>query len=611
MASSLARRGPDAEGLESWPSGAVFGHRRLSIFDLSEAGKQPMLTDDGRLGVVFNGAIYNFHELRAELVQAGYRFHSQTDTEVLLHGYRHWGIEKLIARLRGMFAIGLWDEDSRRLFLIRDRLGVKPLFYKELEGGGIAFASTARALRDAGVAGGIDEQAIADFLEFGYVTDARAIYRQTFKVPAATAMEWHNNRIVRQWEYWQPAETGSSTVRSFEEAVEQTESIFLDAVRLRLEADVPVGTLLSGGVDSSLVCWAIAKLGGDVRAFTIGTPNDPWDESGDAAATARTLGIRHDVINVSAEDAPDVHELTSAYGEPFACASALGMLRVCRAVKPYATVLLTGDGGDDVFLGYPEHKNLWMAQKAAAFVPTFASRLWPSVRQWIPQTGIAGRAVHFADYSMGGLGAVADVHDGLPVFHRDGLLGERMRDATVSQRDIPWSLPSGRRVLSDFLAYDRKTRFVGEYLTKVDGGAMHYAVEARSPFLDQVLWNFAASLPFEIRLHGGTLKAVLRELARRRIGERVASGRKRGFGVPVQRWLAGKWRAGFEELMRDSVLGREGFINPQAVLQSLGQSAQRGFTPNQLWYVFVLEQWFRQEQTAASPARATVVPSVP
>ena len=593
MNAALARRGPDGEGVETWDD-AVLGHRRLSIFDLSSAGRQPMLSPDRAVGVVFNGAIYNFHDLRAELCAQGWEFRSRTDTEVLIHGYREWGIDGLVSRLHGMFAFGIWDHATGKFFLVRDRLGVKPLYYA-VRGGLLAFASTARALRAGGFVEELDDQAVTEFLEFGYVTDDRVIYKGAAKVPAGTILEW-SGKDFRTRPYWTlPAapETGGP---SFEEAVAETERLFLRAVELRLEADVPVGALLSGGVDSSLVCWAIAKLGADITAFTVGTPGDVWDETADARATAQTLGIKHQVIPLSAQETPDVSELAAAYGEPFACASALGMLRVSQAVKASATVLLTGDGGDDVFLGYPEHHHLWMAQKLARSLPHAGAKAWQGLRKLVPPVGLLRRARHFLDYAAGGVGAVASTHDGLPFYWKSGILGERLHGANVSQREIPWSPESGRRVLADFLAYDRQTRFPGEYMTKVDGGTMYYALEARAPFLDQELWNYVASLPFETRLRGGRMKAVLREIARRNIGERVATGAKRGFGIPVQRWLAGRWRGAFEDLMRDSVLQENGYIRTAPVLEKLREAAGLGWAPNQLWYLYVLEAWLRRER---------------
>jgi asparagine synthase (glutamine-hydrolysing) len=594
MTSALARRGPDAEGIEQWPN-VTLGHRRLSIFDLSEAGRQPMLLPDRSVGVVFNGAIYNFIPLRRELESAGYVFHSRTDTEVLLHGYLHWGIDGLLQRLRGMFAIGLWDQTRSKLFLVRDRLGVKPLVYS-LRSGRLAFASTVRALRDGGFAGELDSDALAEFLEFGFVTDDRTIYEGIAKLRAGELLEWSHGSVTKRL-YWDLPSIDRSSRIKFEEAVEQTESIFLDSVKLRLEADVPIGALLSGGVDSSLVCWAIAKLGGNIRTFTIGTPNDPGDESADAVATARQLGVPHQLIELRPDDSPGMDDLVNAYGEPFACYSALGMLSVSQAVKRHATVLLTGDGGDDIFLGYPEHKHFWMAQRLANSLPPGSAASWKLLRQMLPHNGALRRAKHFIDYATGGVGAIARVHNGLPLYRENALLGSRLVDADVSHRQIPLSPGSARDLVFEFLKYDRRTRFTGEYMTKVDGGTMYYALEARSPFLDHELWEYAGKLPVEIRLRNGSLKAILRELARRHIGERVSSGAKRGFSIPVQRWLAGRWGSDFRSVISDSVLARDGYIHPERVLDLWSRTAPAGTVPLQLWYIYVLEHWMRLEQS--------------
>ena len=600
MTRALARRGPDSEGVECWP-GVVLGHRRLAIFDLSDAGRQPMLSPDRSLGVVFNGAIYNFRALTAELAAAGARFRSRTDTEVLLHGYRRWGIDGLVARLRGMFAFGLWDNPNRTLYLVRDRLGIKPLLYAA-RNGSIAFASTVRALRAAGWAGDLDQDALAEYLEFGFVTESRAIYRGLTKVPAASIVRWRDG-VLQTNEYWTPPAVRTTGAPTFDEAVEETERLFLAAVQRRLDADVPVGALLSGGLDSGLVCWAVTKLGADLTAFTVGTPDDPEDETTDACATAKELGIRHRVVGLPASGQVGVDELTSAYGEPFACPSALAMLRVCREVASSAKVLLTGDGGDDVFLGYPRHRHLWLAQTLARMLPPQASAWWRAARGTLERRAPLRRAVHFLDYASGGLGAFIDAHDGLPTYHRKGLLGERLRGVTVEQRHIPWSVASGRRVLSEYLDYDRRTQFVAEYLTKVDGAAMHHGLEARSPFLDQDLWEFASALPPAIRLRGGRLKAVLRELARRRVGHRLAAGRKRGFSIPVERWLVGRWLPQAEATLRSSRLAADGWIRSEGVLGELAASARRGSAGLQLWYVFVLESWLRTQRDHLAPGR--------
>ncbi len=601
MMRSLERRGPDGEGLEAW-NHATLGHRRLSIFDLSELGRQPMSTPDRTLATVFNGAIYNFHELRADLIRSGYRFRSRTDTEVLLHGYREWGVDRLVEKLRGMFAFALWDDHLQTLFLVRDRLGVKPLCYVE-RAGMLAFSSTPRALRDAGLAGDLDPQALAEFLEFGYVTDERSIYAGVRKLPAATILEWSNGKLQTR-EYWTPPEARTSGGPRFEDALEETERLLLKSVELRLSADVPVGALLSGGIDSSLVCWAVALLGGDLTAFTVGTPGDSLDETSDAVLTAKQLGIRHRVIQVTGQEAPDVDELIAAYAEPFACASALGVLRVSRAIKPFATVLLTGEGGDDVFLGYPEHRHFWQAQRMANAVPGGIAGSWTALRRLVPQVGPLRRMTHFLDYASGGVGAVANAHPGLPAY--GPMLGERMAGYSVAQRSIPLSSEAGRTVLRDFLRFDRRGRFAGEYMTKVDGGTMHYALEARAPFLDQEIWDFAAALPFEIRLRRGRLKAVLRELARRHLGDRVADAPKRGFGIPVCRWMAGEWRASVDAAFDDAVLVKQGWIGGQALGTGWKQAVTHGEVPVRFWYLFVLESWLRREHACQSSPAAHV-----
>ncbi len=606
LTDALQRRGPDAEGRESFSS-AVLGHRRLSIFDLSDAGRQPMTVQGpyGPVSVVFNGAIYNFRSLRPELEQAGYRFRSQTDTEVLLHGYLHWGLGELVRRLRGMFAIGLWDDSRQTLFLVRDRLGVKPLFYA-LKDGQIGFASTAAALHTAGFADELDSQALAEFLEFGYVTDGRSIYRGVSKVQAAQILEFHAGSIQTRT-YWSLPDIRPTSLR-FADVVDRTEELFLEAVKLRLDADVPVGALLSAGIDSSLVCWALKHLGADINVFTVGTAGGPEDESAEARQTAKLLGLRHQVIDLSPDETPPIEEMVNAYGEPFACASALGMLRISRAVRSSATVLLTGDGGDDVFLGYPEHKHFFAAQRLAQALPPGSKDLWRAVRTLLPRTGMAQRAAHFLDYASGGLGAVTRAHPGLDRYQQAGMLGPRLASARLPQREIPLSQASARNLLAEFLLYDRGNRFTGEYMTKVDGATMYHALEARSPFLDQELWNFSGSLPFSTRLHRGTLKAILRNLADRHLGPRVSQGRKRGFSIPVNRWLVERWKNRFEEFFSNSLLDKEGWISAHAVKAEYARAVERGHASNQLWYLYMLEHWIRQRngrgqhQNTAAPA---------
>lgn len=566
-----------------------------------------MLSEDGRVGLVFNGCIYNFHEIRAELETRGHRFRSQCDTEVLLRGYLEWGVDVLAPKLRGMFAFAVWDDRTRTLAMVRDRLGVKPLVFAERPGE-LAFASTVRALRCAGFGDEIDSMAVLDLLEFGYVTEERSIYRGIRKLPPATIAEWRDGHLVLR-SYWSLPDPIESPEVTFEEAVEETERLLVESVRLRLFADVPIGVLLSGGVDSTLVAWAMAKLGANIKAFTVRAPDDPADESAAAARTAQQLGVPHEIVDMpNAEFSLD--EMVDAFGEPFSCSSAQAMLWVSRAVKERATVLLTGDGGDDVFLGYPYFLNAYRAQRLARRLPSFAAGAWPIMRPLVPAHGAAKRARNFLSYATGGLGPYVRAHDGLPYYSERGILGDRIAGLELPQRQIPASFPSARGLLSDVLRYHRRTEFLAEFMPKVDGATMYYSIEARAPLLDHRLWDFAARLSPEIHLRGGVLKAVLREIARRRVSPEVAFRRKQGFTVPVERWLAERWSGMLQRLDGPTLLESGGWVRAGALRTPLKEALSRRWVPVQLWRLLVLEHWLQKRAPHETP-RPEVAPLTP
>jgi asparagine synthase (glutamine-hydrolysing) len=587
MAQSLVRRGPDGGGVEVWDK-AVLSHRRLAIFDLSDAGRQPMLSSDGKTGVVFNGAIYNFLELRKELESDGYTFMSNTDTEVLIQGYRRWGIDKLVTRLRGMFAFGIWDNALQKLYLVRDRLGVKPLVFSA-RGSVMAFASTVRALRQAGFVHELDENAIAEYLQLGFIPDDYSIYREARKLPPASILEWDGGKIAIR-RYWSSPPVSPSSL-SFEESVEAAEEQLIKAVEMRLHADVPIGILLSGGIDSALICWAATKLGRRITAYTIGTPGDPWDETAEARSTAEALGLDHRVLDMGQNGQYEMNDLVSAFAEPFACSSALGMLKVSKCVTASSKVLLTGDGGDDVFLGYPRHRHVLMAGKLAPLIPYSLRKRWCRGASLLPRIGPLRRVATFLDY----VAESPTIHGRSAV--RSEILGDRLKNGVEDYG--AWVPSMAGSLISHFLDYEYRNRFVGEYLTKVDGATMYYGLEARSPFLDQNLWEFASSLPYTIRLHHWHLKAILREVARRRISPQLAEGRKRGFGIPVQRWIVGPWRPLVEISLRESILEKEGWIRSQASLELFQSALKRGEASLQLWYMLALELWMRSERSQA------------
>ncbi len=593
MLGALARRGPDDEGVHTWAR-ATLAHRRLAIIDLSPGGHQPMLSDDSEIGLVFNGCIYNFAELRRELEAHGEIFRSRCDTEVLLRGYSVWGTHELVRRLRGMFAFGIWDNRRKKLTLARDPLGVKPLCYAT-RGSRLAFASTPAALRAGGFAADIDPAAVLEYLEFGFVTDDRCIYADVHKLPAATVVEWQDGRL-HSFTYWHaPSETRAVT---FEDAVAETETRILDAVRIRLCADVPVSALLSGGIDSTLVCWALSKLGANIRAFTVSLPGEPEDEALQAEAAARVIGIPHEKIALPDLGDDMVDLVVSAYSEPFSAYSALAMLQLSKAIKPFATVMLTGDGGDEAFLGYPAHRNALLAQRLANRIPSFTPLLWKMFRPALNGFGSLRRAKHFLDYATGGLGSLTRVHDGLPYYDEHRLLGPRLTSRTIRQREIAPSIQSARRLLTDLLEYNRNTEFVGEFLTKVDGATMYYGIEARSPFLDREIWEFAGSLDYSLRLQNGRLKSIPREIVSRRVGPEVANRSKQGFHLPIDKWLVSRWRSRFEELANGSLLTQNGWIQKDALARLVTGAIEKGRANIHLWRMTLLNTWLEKEENS-------------
>jgi asparagine synthase (glutamine-hydrolysing) len=284
-------------------------------------------------------------------------------------------------------------------------------------------------------------------------------------------------------------------------------------------------------------------------------------------------------------------DLVDAYSEPFPCPSAQAMLWVSRAVRRRATVLLTGDGGDDIFLGYPDFLNAWRAQRLARRLPAFAPAAWRAVRSVLPDSGAWRRLKNFLNYATGGLGEYLRAHDGIPYYERRSMLGERLEGRLVPQRRVPPSLESARHLLSGALAHHHAVHFPSEFMTKVDGATMYYSIEARAPLLDHKIWEYAAGLPPEVRFHGGRLKAVLREIARRRIGPEVAFRKKQGFTVPVERWLAERWSGMLDSLREGTLLEKEGWIRGGALQAPLREAIRRRWIPLQLWRLLVLEHW--------------------
>ncbi|MCX6599407.1 MAG: asparagine synthase (glutamine-hydrolyzing) [Acidobacteria bacterium] len=546
MARTLVHRGPDGGGV--WvnaTAGVALGHRRLAVIDITEAGHQPMVSASGRYVVTFNGEIYNFPELRRAI--RNYPYRSMSDTEVMLASFERWGVEAAIPAFDGMFAFAVWDRRDHNLILGRDRFGEKPLYYRQ-QGHTFWFASELKALPT----GEIDQQAQSEFLDRGYIGAPRTIYQGTYKLQAA-----HWLRVGetprRYWELpLQPRFSGSR-----EEAAEQLDGLLKEAVRSRLVADVPVGAFLSGGVDSSTV---VAMAAG-TRTFTIGFEEASHDESAAARAIARTLGTQHTDLLVTAREALAViPDLPSIYDEPFADSSQIPTVLVSRLARAQVTVALAGDGGDELFAGYPRYHQI----EALASVPWLLRQVAsPLVNRWAKGEKAELLASAMSARNLGALYA--------------GVMGGS-------------SEGQGRDAFDWMARHDLKHYFSDDLLVKLDRASMEASLEVRLPFLEPRLVAFALSLPGSIKSEKRVLRDVLAKYLPRPLFERP----KQGFSVPLAKWLCGPLREWAEDLL------------PGATTD-----LQPGDRCVKLWSRLMLQAWLRARPLSgpvAHPPESTAVP---
>ena len=433
-------------------------------------------------------------------------------------------------------------------------------------------------------------------MEYGNVSGAHSIYEGVEKVPPATILEWRNNALSTRC-YWTLPQWSEASPITFEEAVEETERILVEATRLRLCSDVPLSALLSGGIDSTLVCWALQQLNANVTAFTFSAPGDASDEAAQGIRTARQLGIPHQVVELPVGNPPALEEIEDVYSEPFASQSAQAMLGIAKAVKPLATVLLTGDGGDDVFLGYPFIHNAWRAERLARALPGPLVPVVRGIANGLPRSGRLRGARNFLRYATSGISGYVQAHEHRRYLRDHQILGDRVNQILLPAEAVPPSVAAARRLFSDVLEHQQQMHFLGEFMPKVDGATMYHSIEARSPFLDQRLWEFAATLPPQVRYHGGELKAVLREIVRKRVSPDVASKPKQGFTVPVERWLATHWSGSLDFLNGSTELEQLNLIRPGSLRGPVSAAKQAGWVPLPLWFLLVLEHWLQRQKT--------------
>ena len=602
MRDTLRHRGPDDKGLWSATDGSVvLGHRRLSIIDLSPAGHQPMADASGGYQLVFNGEIYNFKGLRDELCRAGHRFRSSGDTEVLLEAYRAWGTNCL-ERLNGMFAFALYDHPRRRLFLARDRAGEKPLYYRHA-GGRLAFASELKALfADPCCPRALDSDALDAYLAFGYVPHDQCIIRGIRKLPQGQALVYDlATDTARTWQYWSLPERRVPEPTDDDEALlARLESTLLDAVRLRLIADVPVGVMLSGGIDSSLITAMAARVSPRVKTFTISFPgHGAYDESGHARVVAEHFGTDHSVLAAEPVTVDLLPELARQFDEPLADSSMVPTYLVSRLIRREAAVALGGDGADELFGGYPRHSWVQSQARVRAMIPAPLRRALRPLATALLPVGMRGR-----NYLLGLTGdqafSVSQFNQFFDPVMRRRLIGPFSASAGAADpeafRAQLWA--NGGTPLQQATATDFRSYLVDDILVKVDRASMLSSLEVRAPWLDPRLIELAfGEVPDRLRATAHERKILPRRLAARLLPSALDLTRKQGFSLPLDAWFKGQWGS----FIRDVLTDPSQDLLDRGAVNSLVTGQQRGLAnSHRLFALAMFELWRREYRVSAA-----------
>jgi len=607
MTELLVHRGPDQSGVyvnwiepdrpgDIYDKGNVaLGHRRLSIIDLSAFASQPMCNEDGTVWLVFNGEIYNFESLRSQLLDRGHKFRSRSDSEVIVHGYEEWG-EGIFEKLNGMFAFAIWNSKRSRLFLVRDRIGIKPLYYFQKDNGSILFASELSALRahpefDAE----IDRKSLYDYLLLSYVPTPWTIFEGVKKLEPGSYLIWEKGAL-RSGSYWERQRDDFAPAKNragLNDWIDRLEELLEDSVRLRLVSDVPLGAFLSGGIDSTIVVALMRKLSrGDVRTFSIGFEEDEFDESRYAERVASHLGTDHTAFRLSAGLTGELLERVIAHmDEPLGDPSAVPTFLVSKLARESGiTVALSGDGGDELFCGYERYRK--MEQLSRLFRIPYPVR--KAITRALKLSGVnvsasLERILDCRKFSECFLYRMSAWKNGSEDISRM-LSGVRGRSQMVF--DEIFTSFSSRSYLDRMMLTDFNTYLVDDVLTKVDRMSMAVSLEVRVPILDHRVVEFSRILPLKYKFQGSTLKFIMKKLLSRYVPDELVDRPKMGFAIPVTRWLREDMRDELWSSLNRDRLDKEGLFLPDRVEEALkrfenGEVGMARF----VWGLFVFEKW--------------------
>jgi asparagine synthase (glutamine-hydrolysing) len=603
MNDSQTHRGPDGEGLHLEP-GVGLGHRRLAIIDVA-TGQQPLYNEDKSVVVVFNGEIYNYQSLIPELQELGHVFHTRSDTEVIVHAWEAWG-ERCVDRFRGMFAFALYDRNREILFLARDRLGVKPLYYAMLADGTVLFGSELKSLLVHPALGReIDPCAVEEYFALGYVAEPRTVFRGTRKLPPAHHLTLRRGQPMPEpVEYWDVRFTLASRI-SVEDACAELDRRLEDSVRLRMISEVPLGAFLSGGVDSSAVVAAMARVSDSpVNTCSISFDDPAFDESRFAQQVADRYRTRHFVDHVASDDFDLIDELARVYDEPYADSSAIPTYRVCQLARKHVTVALSGDGGDESFGGYRRYRLHMMEERLRSALPLglrrpvfgFLGRVYPKA-DWAPRVfrakttfeSLSRTSVEAYLHSMS-IVRESLRHQLFSTDFRRRLNGYRAGD--VFERHARRADTDDPLALIQYI--DLKTYLVGDINTKVDRASMAHSLEVREPLMDHLLVEWLATLPSSMKLRGQEGKYLLKKASEPYLPHEVMYRPKMGFAVPLARWFRGPLR----ERVRDTLLGETlasvGIFDRPTLTHMLDAhvSGARDYS-SPLWTILMFEAFIR------------------